>query len=949
MNKSKFKTKVITTTIITVVSLLAIIGSTYYIRSIKESTPSTRVESYMNNILPKTPKTHLAKEQYKDGEVEETIKRIDDVLIGIDKANLQTSPGANQLYLFLQKPWDLRYLYIAFFACLTLFLVYLSRKGLRRFPRITWYWLSFLIVLLAFVDLSVPLKHTTKDHIDVFFVFICFLTVIISIIAIIHLYRRLLNDKFNSSIQLERREHRQNTLLWAAITGWSLAYLCFFIGMYTAGAQKSALTAILRPAFSACKMFFLADSPSDLATALRLNGAFMGFYTIVKIIVLVVTTSTLVSLVLYRWKAYWETSIEKAKDKKLYIFFGITRAARLMAKNIREQDDEQDSIILFIENRKENASIFNSVSFSGILGMFRHRGEAYDVADEVNAHLIISNVMMSSAESRELINSADANDIIRDLGLKHCFRMIKEAAEVHAFFLYDEQHININGSMNLRALLNKVYNTEERKDAIKIHCWTRQSTKSQILEVPDENIKEDCTEINILDSSRLSVQLLMQKPSYHPVRFVDVDTETATVKNRFEALILGFGETGQDALKFLYEFGAFLHHDCASNFTEETAKNAITVRSPFHCDVVDGNMDVIMREFLHNTPAITNSFNAIQDKNGKWIPDLNDPLISFHQAKFNSQDYINLIEDRIKKVNYIVLALGSDELNISALNDLMETAVKTRKKGELGTLKIFVRSYLHNNYETMKQLEYYYNNLDFGDTKSEHVIVFGQEQELFTKDIIIKDNIVADAKKYYKQYEELRTKKSQEGEKIWNNRHQKGKTLSWENRKKVKRQEQQDINNDLHAKTKLRLVSEKESPDTTLFKKLSDTIIYENEDKEVLFEQQNKAEAKLCINLARTEHLRWNASHEMMGYLPNDDTGCNEFDKTHNCLVDWQDLPIVTKNHNDNEIKKVRESENKKESPIYNPYYADYQTYDYLVVKTTFDLESQNYQIIEDK
>ena len=153
----------------------------------------------------------------------------------------------------------------------------------------------------------------------------------------------------------------------------------------------------------------------------------------------------------------------------------------------------------------------------------------------------------------------------------------------------------------------------------------------------------------------------------------------------------------------------------------------------------------------------------------------------------------------------------------------------------------------------------------------------------------------------------------------------------------------------MHAKTKLRLVSEKESPDTTLFKKLSDTIIYENEDKEVLFEQQNKAEAKLCINLARTEHLRWNASHEMMGYLSNDDTGCNEFDKTHNCLVDWQDLPIVTKNHNDNEIKKVRESENKRESPIYEPYYADYQTYDYLVVKTTFDLESQNCQIIEDK
>jgi hypothetical protein len=60
-------------------------------------------------------------------------------------------------------------------------------------------------------------------------------------------------------------------------------------------------------------------------------------------------------------------------------------------------------------------------------------------------------------------------------------------------------------------------------------------------------------------------------------------------------------------------------------------------------------------------------------------------------------------------------------------------------------------------------------------------------------------------------------------------------------------------------------------------------------------------------NLARTEHLRWNASHEALGYIPlreyirlnGDDFGndpyetrhtCDERRKCHNCLVEWEEL-----------------------------------------------------------
>ena len=311
MKRNNSKRKAIIMTILAIVSLLVVIGSTYYIRNVKESVPTTRFESIINHSLPKPIKTHIANKELKAGEVDENLKRVDDVLVGLDKANLQTSSGANQLRLFLENPWKINYLNTALLVFIALFLICSFWEGLRTSLYNKWYWLLIpLIALLAFFDISIHLGDSTQDQVDYFFVTICFLSIGVAVIAIVQMLSKFLNKRFNSPIRIERREHRQKTLLWAAIAGWSLAYLCFFIGMYAAGTQKSALAAIVRPAFSACKMFFLADSPSDFSAALRLSGGFMGFYTIVKIIVLTVTASTLISLSTCCSSIFFASSIE---------------------------------------------------------------------------------------------------------------------------------------------------------------------------------------------------------------------------------------------------------------------------------------------------------------------------------------------------------------------------------------------------------------------------------------------------------------------------------------------------------------------------------------------------------------------------------------------------------------------------------------------------------------
>lgn len=82
-------------------------------------------------------------------------------------------------------------------------------------------------------------------------------------------------------------------------------------------------------------------------------------------------------------------------------------------------------------------------------------------------------------------------------------------------------------------------------------------------------------------------------------------------------------------------------------------------------------------------------------------------------------------------------------------------------------------------------------------------------------------------------------------------------------------------------------------------------------------------ENTIILNLARLEHLRWNASHEMLGYSPyskNEQNPhyCDERTRKHNCLLPWQDL--------DKESQETTKAKG---------WEADYQAFDYCVVDTT--------------
>ena len=48
---------------------------------------------------------------------------------------------------------------------------------------------------------------------------------------------------------------------------------------------------------------------------------------------------------------------------------------------------------------------------------------------------------------------------------------------------------------------------------------------------------------------------------------------------------------------------------------------------------------------------------------------------------------------------------------------------------------------------------------------------------------------------------------------------------------------------------------------------------------------------------------RWNASHEMIGYIPG--VKQDEMKKEHNCLTRWQDLPDDVQNYDYNVMEQT--------------------------------------------
>lgn len=687
---------------------------------------------------------------------------------------------------------------------------------------------------------------------------------------------------------------------------------------------------------------FMLDIDSNVLDQVSGHHYLKGLISIQAVLSFSCTVAVLLSLVYARVKAYrklhWQTKIDN-NHNHLYVFFGMNEPSRLLAKSIRKEEGEQ-ALIVIVE--KSPVDDKDRGGWNSIVEMFTHREQSFADAEDVDARITFTETRLCDVDKDKLTKKEildEEYDVLGEMNLIILRKLIQKlslgvnAPELHIFVLSENEDENIRALSVLAH--DKTINAGVGKIMQRFYCHARRNGLNRVIE--DISVKQGL-EIRVIDSANLAIELLKADDRNHPVRLMEIDKENpTTVKSAFHSLILGFDEAGQDAFKYLYEFAAFVGSQSGEK------------RSPFYCTIVDQRMEELEGYFYAFAPAVMD----------KTVSDNVNIKMKTCDCR-SSQFYKILNKGFINSLNYVVIALGTDELSMTCAIRLFNYVRQSRE--DLSRLRIFVRSYQSDKEDYMKKIADHYNegyNTDCKnslktDIEKENyicqniIIPFGQIRDIYSYQMIIDEELTIKGRRFQESYAKMKGEKE-----LWDDRRAvllgakkykkdilnnkiaveisvKERKTSLDNIRSLRRKESQDLANALHAGTKLYLLKKSFDEDydwydffDRYFEIDGETPNCEGSHDTISYKELNEKENKAILNLARLEHLRWNASHEMLGYIKakEDLHECNERIRQHNCLRSWGELD--------------KESQDVTRKQGWN---ADYKSFDFGVVDTSLML-----------
>lgn len=671
---------------------------------------------------------------------------------------------------------------------------------------------------------------------------------------------------------------------------------------------------------------FMLDVDSNILDRLDSHPMVKAMISIQAAVSFSCTIALLVSLVFSRAKAYYKLMSKARIDEAhnhLYLFFGLDEPSRYLARDIRLHDPA--ALIVFVDVMRSSDN--ESDEWENVVSVFTHRRQAFVLADCIDAYVTIANMQLKDIDLPSDGRLVDTFDIlsIRKVGrLIDALRGVANNAQLRVFFLSDSEDDNISNASVLARDLIMAKMAGSDVDC-QIYCHARYSGPNRMVE--DIAVKRQM-HVVVVDSSHIAIDLLRLDESCHPIRVVAQDAE-ATVSQTLDCLIVGFGEVGRDALRFLYEFGTFVD----SSSTENAVR-----RSPLRLTAIDARMNELEGTFRATAPALT--FNQAA---GPVAIDLLN--MNYRERAFFGE---LLTPERAATINYVVLAMGDDDSNISLAANIF-TYVR-RYRADISNLRIMVRCNREDKVEIMRKIAEHYNyGYGKGRGNVEVIRLFGRPEEIYSYRVIIDDELNRLAKRFHEGYCRMRGG----DEPSWEARRRKlsapigtgdAAVSDIDRLQKLRRQEGQDKANALHAATK-HAILRSAIPDEA--RRRDFLLRYFNFDRtpncviaplptlgdddvsvaappvavRIRYPYLTDQENRIVRHMAMLEHLRWNASHEALGYVaaPAGQHGCDERTQKHNCLINWQDI--------DRESMLAT-----KADPNYP---LDYIAYDFSVVDTT--------------
>lgn len=685
---------------------------------------------------------------------------------------------------------------------------------------------------------------------------VLYISIIVLIIALISLtwslYRRI-KCKNSASKNIYTRRLFQ----WWAFSTFASGFLIYFIGFNYGGTSTSTFVYVLRPLISAMEMFLSKSDLIAVYDGCKSNPYYMTIFAVTHASAVAVSACFAISCLGKRLrqklrKLLWR--LQSKKGRTLNLFFGLNEQSFLLAKSIFNADNSER--IIFIDYPDETKEYAHRLTFGNIFGLFSYKSKQLSKLNDIKYLLFNASFNPVEIEDHSSISaSAEFNYILK---------LNTENDTIRLFFLSDDEDSNVKSMLNI--LRCDALNAPR----IEAYCRARHNCANDTLEIQSG----EKAHVKIIDDSQYSIISLkkgisaqndISKQIAHPINFVDIDTNNSCVTSAFNAMIIGFGTTGQDALRFIYEFSAFPDKD--GN------------KSSVHIDIFDPCMSRQKADFIKEVPGIETLQNEI----------------TLHDTGTDSVKFWANLKTSIDSLNYVVIATGDDDRNLTITTQLYEFVNQYRSNG-FDQFHIFVRIYKPENELRLEHLKNYYNINNIPDIIS----IFGYMKDIYTKEQIIDNKLLSLAKDFYENYKDTHDKVlPDEHIDDWDTRHNKWHEstkydtpmLRW---RSLKRQESQDFSNSLHCYTKKQLFGNNAIPEHLPDFPFKST--GSSDDDKKLF--------NILTNLSICEHLRWNASHLMMGYVEmteankaKETVSCNEATKQHKCITDWNNLEEYLQNY----------------------------------------------------
>lgn len=692
---------------------------------------------------------------------------------------------------------------------------------------------------------------------------------------------------------------------------WSFGFVIYAVGawMPDVGEAENFGAVVPFAIIDATKMFVFSSDLPGISPVLRKNAAFMIFFGMIHfaaaffslIFVLRHFGFYLVEKIRV-WLAGLRSVLPRCfmgrSPRRLFIIYGTDERSLMMAESIRDSGEKCDIAVIQCVSDDEMHS--STMGISRILGRTSLRNNVTDCL-RGKGYLI-----MFTKHSLAEGGFADGTSVIRDaLGLGSLDRIMRRArGEIMLFFLGDDDGENVCAAVNV--LKDATLKQAESKGGVRIFCRARAGSINSVVE---NSCRGKNTGIKIVDEADISVEILKMSHEHHPVNFVDVD-EDGRASSPFHSMVVGLGCTGQAAVRFLYEFGAFV----GKGSTDD-----VIVRSPFRCDAVDKDMDRISAMMREEMPSVSMSSSG-------------ESLIVTHHADYAGAEFSQKLAEWVRTLNYVVIAAGNDEENMQLAVRILQLAIRYRKDMENFCINVRIardadghlgdtaRHYNRLVAAEMCAGQYNAGRCHQGTVRADEVVkgplvVFGAEREIYTFEHIVKERLRSMAMLYKERYDSAaNNRRKQSGLKesdamTWDTEQAslmqlegqwQGYAPTYSAVMRLRRIQSQNIQNCFHLLTK-RIIAQR-ALGSRLYAELlknppqrrEGTVVYENAAGSI---------PRVLHTLARMEHLRWVASHEVLGY--SDYATENDKDEArllHGCMKPWRELSETMQSYDYNVV-----------------------------------------------